>query len=75
VLATGGVFIGGGIAPRIVRLLGGGQFTAAFRHRERFAKMLARLPIHVITCEDVALIGAASCGLSRRGRLAQWKAV
>jgi glucokinase len=67
VLATGGVFVGGGIAPRIVRLLEGGQFTAAFRRKGRFAQMLARVPVHVITCEDVALIGAASYGRARVG--------
>ena len=65
VLATGGVFIGGGIAPRIVRLLEGGEFIAAFRRKGRFTGMLSRVPLHVITCDDVALIGAASYGLAR----------
>jgi glucokinase len=67
VLATGGVYIGGGIAPRLVRMLDDDRFTAAFRRKGRFAKMLSRVPIHVITCEDAALIGAASYGLARLG--------
>jgi glucokinase len=64
VLATGGVFIGGGIAPRILQMLEDSQFLTAFRHKGRFAKMLSRVPVHVITFDDVALIGAASYGLA-----------
>ncbi len=65
VLATGGVFVGGGIAPRILPLLGDGHFVLAFQSKGRFAELLSRIPIHVITVADVALIGAASYGLAR----------
>lgn len=65
VLATGGVFVGGGIAPRIVPMLGDGRFVAAFRRKGRFAGLLARIPVHVITAEGAALIGAAGYGLAR----------
>ena len=65
VLATGGVFIGGGIAPRIVPLLEDGNFIAAFRRKGRFVELLSRVPIHVIMVDDAALIGAASYGLVR----------
>lgn len=67
VLATGGIFIGGGIAPRIMPLLEDGKFVATFRRKGRFADLLSRVPIHVVTVDDAALIGAASYGLARMG--------
>ena len=65
VLATGGVFIGGGIAPRVMPILEDQHFNAAFRRKGRFAELLARVPVHVITMDDSALIGAAGYGLAR----------
>jgi glucokinase len=65
VLATGGVFIAGGIAPRIMPILGDSRFNAAFRRKGRFAELLERVPVHVITMDDSALIGAAVYGLAR----------
>jgi glucokinase len=65
VLATGGIFIGGGIAPRIMPILEDQHFNAAFRRKGRFAELLARVPVHVITMDDSALIGAAGYGLAR----------
>jgi len=65
VLATGGVFVGGGIAPRIVPMLEDQHFNEAFRRKGRFAELLSRVPVHVITIDDAALIGAASYGLAR----------
>lgn len=63
VLATGGIYLAGGIPPRLLRELTDGRFLAAFRQKGRFATMLSRIPIHVIRSADVALIGAASHGL------------
>ena len=67
VVATGGVYIGGGIAPRIVPMLEDGRFITAFRSKGRFAELLLRMPIRVITVDHAALIGAASYGLARVG--------
>lgn len=61
-LATGGVYIGGGIAPRIISLLDEGEFLAAFRRKGRMADLLFRMPVHVILEPRAALIGAADCG-------------
>jgi glucokinase len=61
VLATGGVYVAGGIAPRIVAKLQDGGFIAAFRHQGRLSDLAARIPIHVITSPDVGLLGAAAC--------------
>jgi glucokinase len=61
-LATGGVYIGGGIAPRILPFLEEGPFLAAFRRKGRMADLLFRMPVHVILEPRAALIGAADCG-------------
>jgi len=59
VLATGGVYLAGGIAPRIVAKLRDGTFLAAFRNKGRMADLMARIPVHVIVTPDVGLLGAA----------------
>ncbi len=59
VLATGGVYIGGGIPPRVLRYLEDPRFLAAFENKGRFAELLARIPVRVILNPKVALIGAA----------------
>ena len=60
VLATGGVYVAGGIAPRIVARLRDGAFVAAFRGKGRLADLLARIPVHVVMSPDVGLLGAAA---------------
>jgi glucokinase len=67
VLATGGVFIGGGIPPRILSYLQDKQFMQAFTHKGRFTQMLAQMPVHVILNPKVALLGAAIHGFEKRG--------
>lgn len=65
VLATGGVYLGGGIARRIVRALTGGRFRDAFRNKGRFRDLLDRVPLRVILNPGIALLGAAAHGLER----------
>ena len=60
VVATGGVYIGGGIAPRIVERLKGGEFLDAFRDKGRLSELVSRIPVHVITNPYVGLLGAAA---------------
>ena len=60
-LARGGVFVAGGIAPKIVDKLKDGTFFEAFCDKWRFRAMLAQVPIYVILNEDCPLIGAAVC--------------
>jgi glucokinase len=60
VIATGGVYLAGGIAPRIVERLRDGPFMAAFREKGRLAELLGRIPVHVIMNPNVALLGAAA---------------
>jgi glucokinase len=59
VLATGGVYLAGGIAPRIVAKLKDGTFLRAFRNKGRLAELMNRIPVHVIVSPDVGLLGAA----------------
>jgi len=63
VLATGGVYLGGGIPPRILPALEQERFLEAFRRKGRFSDLLARVPVHVILNPKVALLGAACHGL------------
>jgi glucokinase len=59
VLATGGVYLAGGIAPRITAKLQDGTFVAAFRNKGRMADLMGRIPVHVVISPDVGLLGAA----------------
>lgn len=63
VMATGGVYLGGGIPPKILPKLKDGTFMAAFVDKGRFAEMLAQVPVYVILNEKTALFGAACYGL------------
>ncbi len=63
VMATGGVYLGGGIPPRIISLLDGGAFMKHFTNKGRFSELVSRIPVHVICNPKIALMGAALCGL------------
>jgi len=63
VLATGGVYLGGGIPPRVLPVLKQDGFMEAFRYKGRFSDLLARVPVHVILNPKSALLGAACYGL------------
>src|SRR5262249_19445158 len=57
-LAHGGVYIAGGIAPKIVTKLKDGAFIRAFLNKGRFTELLAGMPVHVIMNPQVGLYGA-----------------
>ncbi|MBN1890478.1 MAG: glucokinase [Thermoflexales bacterium] len=59
VLATGGLYLGGGIPPRILPRLKDKTFMEAFTRKGRFSQMLSRIPVYVILNPNAALIGAA----------------
>ncbi len=58
-LAHGGVFLAGGIAPKLLDLLHGGGFIAAFRAKGRMAPLMEEFPVQVIINTRVGLLGAA----------------
>ena len=58
-VATAGVYVGGGIAPKILPALESGLFMDAFRDKEPMAHLVATIPVSVILNPDAGLIGAA----------------
>jgi glucokinase len=58
-LARGGVYVAGGIAPKILAKLRDGAFLRAFCGKSKFAPVLARIPISVVVNEDAPVWGAA----------------
>ena len=58
-VATAGVFIGGGIAPKLLSSLRSGSFIEAFRSKAPMTDLLSRMPVHVILNADAGLLGAA----------------
>jgi glucokinase len=65
-LATSGVYIGGGIAPRIVKVLEESGFREAFERKAPFEEMMRQIPTSVITVHDPAFKGLAA--LANEGR-------
>jgi glucokinase len=59
VLAIGGVYVAGGIAPKIIDKLRDGAFLQAFLAKGRMATLLATLPVRVVINPRVGLMGAA----------------
>src|SRR5215475_11816750 len=62
VLATGGVYLAGGVALHLVKFFEEPQFVQTFTRKGRFKDLMERIPIHVITTR-AALLGAATFGL------------
>ena len=58
-MATGGLYVGGGIPPRILKFLESDTFVAAFRSKGRLTSMMEEIPVHVILNPRAALMGAA----------------
>jgi glucokinase len=59
ILATGGLYIGGGIPPRILPALETAKFMQSFTHKGRFSDLLSQIPVYVILNPRAALLGAA----------------
>lgn len=59
IMATGGMFIGGGIAPKIVKKLSDGSFLKAFIAKGRLKSLMEAIPVRVILNDKTALRGAA----------------
>ena len=58
-LATSGLYVGGGIAPKILPALQDGRFMDAFRDKGSMAELAARIPVSVIMNPEAGLLGAA----------------
>ena len=64
VLSTGGVYLGGGIPPRILPQLQQPRFMEVFTNKGRFSELMQKMPVHVIRNPKSALYGAAYYGLN-----------
>ena len=67
VMATGGVYLGGGIAPKIIAKLKDPVFMNAFTAKGRMRPLLQTMPVRVIMNTKVALLGAARHALRQQG--------
>ncbi|HJX74189.1 MAG TPA: glucokinase [Candidatus Deferrimicrobiaceae bacterium] len=67
VMAMGGVYLGGGIAPAILPALSEGPFLESFLAKGRFREFLARVPVRVIRDDKAALLGAARYAFAGEG--------
>ena len=57
-LALGGVFLGGGIAPKILERIKQGDFISSFNKKGRFSELLNSIPVWVVLNDNTALLGA-----------------
>lgn len=62
-MATGGVYLGGGIPPRIAHWLRDGELVRAFRDKGRHRALMERIPISLVVNDRAALLGAARCAV------------
>jgi glucokinase len=60
ILAIGGLYVGGGIAPKILKTLQNGTFIQAFLDKGRLSPLLKSIPVRIILDENCALLGAAA---------------
>ncbi|MCB1075679.1 MAG: glucokinase [Simkania sp.] len=56
--ALGGIFLGGGIAPKILEVLKSSQFMDNFKAKGRFAQLLSTIPVKVVLNDNTALLGS-----------------
>ncbi len=61
VMSTGGIFLAGGISPKILPKLKGPMFMQAFLDKGRMRGLIESMPVHVVTNEKAGLLGAARC--------------
>ena len=65
VMSTGGVYVGGGIAPKNLELMKSGAFMEAFLHKgPLFRPILEKMPVYVVTEQKTALLGAAQYAIA-----------
>jgi glucokinase len=69
VLAAGGMYLGGGIAPKILKTMQAGCFMQAFKDKGRLSDLLIQTPVRVILESRAALIGAAAFAEARAAEI------
>jgi glucokinase len=69
VLAMGGMYLGGGIAPKILKTMQKGDFVQAYLDKGRMSPLLKTIPVRIILDETCALLGAAAYSEARAAEL------
>jgi glucokinase len=65
-VTRGGIYLGGGIPPKILPKLTEGLFMKAFTNKGRFKELLEKIPVRVILNDKAALLGAAHGALENK---------
>jgi glucokinase len=65
VMATGGLFLAGGVSPKVLARLQTPLFMQAFLNKGRLRPLVESIPVQVITNEKAGLLGAARCAAVR----------
>lgn len=68
ILATGGLFLAGGISPKILPKLTGPCFMKAFVNKGRLSPLVESMPVYVVTNDKTGLLGAARCAALRAAK-------
>jgi len=69
ILATGGIYLGGGIAPKILKTMKSGVFMEAFADKGRMRHLLEKMPVRIILESRAALLGAAAYAEERAAEI------
>lgn len=67
-MAINGVYVGGGIAPKLLAKLKDGDFMKAFINKGRYKRLMSQIPVHVVMNQKTGLLGAASMAARLRQR-------
>jgi glucokinase len=59
-MAINGVYLGGGIAPKLLAKLKDGTFMKAFTNKGRYKRLMSQIPVHVVTNQTTGLLGSAA---------------
>jgi glucokinase len=59
-MAVNGVYLGGGIAPKLLTKLKDGTFMKAFTNKGRYKRLMGQIPVHVVMNQHTGLLGAAA---------------
>ena len=68
VMATGGLFLSGGISPKILSRLQGPLFMQSFLDKGRLRPLVESIPVCVVMNEKAGLLGAARCAATQKGK-------
>ena len=69
ILAVGGMYVGGGIAPKLVKKMQDGTFMKAFTDKGRLSDLLVQTPVRLILESRAALMGAAAYAEARAAEI------